>query len=83
VALFLLHARYQRTCAICGERWVVSRRQAAGSPGRAGVMRRMRGTPSGTNVGVIGQRFTARVEVWQAFRRCPVCGVDDFTQSPV
>jgi hypothetical protein len=22
------------------------------------------------------------VEIWQAYRRCPHCGIDDFSQTP-
>lgn len=91
MALVLLHARYARTCTICGETWVVTRRQARRSPGRAQRPRAIRGGRaaatggSGRSYDVAASRavFTAAVEQWQAWRRCPRCGIDDFTQVPV
>jgi hypothetical protein len=84
MALFLLHSRYRRTCNICGDRWIVTRRQAVGSPGR---MRRPRRTHDRGNFRTIDIQastaaFDAAVEVWQAYRRCPHCGIDDFAQRP-
>jgi hypothetical protein len=85
-ALVLLHRRYVRTCRICGDHWEVTRRQAAGSPGR---MRRPRRVPRGGGQGQGGfdvsssvKAFDAAIEVWQAYRRCPHCGIDDFRQEP-
>jgi DNA-directed RNA polymerase subunit RPC12/RpoP len=85
MALFLLHARYGRTCNICGDRWLVTRRQAKGSPGRAPRPRRMSGprTAQTYDIGRSAAAFDAAVEIWQAYRRCPYCGIDDFSQEPV
>jgi hypothetical protein len=87
-AVFLLHRRYRRTCRICGDTWVLNRGQARPSPGR---MRRPR-LPGRMGVGgramgplLIGdsvRAFEVVVEQWQAYRRCPTCGIDDFTQAP-
>jgi hypothetical protein len=82
----LLHRRYLRTCNICGDHWEVSRQEAR--PLRK--MRRPRvvspgGTITGATLDVRSSvdAFTAAMEVWQAYRRCPHCGIDDFTQTPV
>jgi hypothetical protein len=83
-ALFLLHPRYRRTCTICGDSWFVTRRQAVGSPGRHRRPRRAAG-PLGKGAYDVGSStalFDAAVEQWQAWRRCPHCGIDDFSQRP-
>jgi hypothetical protein len=80
--LLLLHSRYRRTCNICGDSWTVTRRQAAGSPGRAPRPRRNRTRQSfaAFDVAASTDAFNGAVETWQGYRRCPHCGIDDFTQ---
>lgn len=85
MAFLLRHRRYLRTCRICGDRWEVTRRQA-GSHERMRRPRRSRAVGGGrARLDVHGSvaDYEALVEAWQGYRRCPHCGIDDFTQEPV
>jgi hypothetical protein len=93
----LLHDHYERTCRACGYSWVVTRRDAALHPPLINRFEELEGTGLIGRVGGVGvgggsdtaalrsvdAEEEARFEAYEETRRCPSCGVDDFTERPV
>jgi rubredoxin len=75
--LILLHRRYERRCNACGHVWEVPRGLAGMSPpSMAPVDESDRGAG-------FGDRAESALETYEAAQRCPLCGLDDFTQRPL
>jgi len=93
----LLHNHYERTCRACGYRWVVTRREAALHPPLINRFEDLEGTGLIGRVGGVGvgggsdaaalrsvdAEEETRLEAYEENRRCPSCGIDDFTERPV
>jgi len=75
--LILLHRRYERHCKACGYVWEVPRGLAGMSPP---PMARVNESDRGAG---FGDRADSALETFEASRRCPSCGIDDFTQGPL
>lgn len=75
--LFLLYRRYERHCS-CGHTWEVSRAMAGMSPPAMVAVNESDPRASGSD-----SLYEARLEEYEATRRCPSCGADDFEQRPV
>jgi ribosomal protein S27AE len=95
MALGIFARQYKRVCSDCGGTWLVPRsmahgrrRGSAGPPGggdRPDAISITVPGPTGASAraadDVVLGRF-ARAEVRQAYRTCPKCGSDRFTQHP-
>jgi hypothetical protein len=83
------HGNYERTCKACGFQWEVERRLADIHPpkmkakGRVGTPFTIASPLEDDHSELDEQAFEARVEIYEQTRRCPSCGVDDFTERPV
>jgi hypothetical protein len=84
-----LHSHYERTCKACGFQWEVERGLADMHPPRMKAEGRIF-TPFAVGEGMDNvnreldeQTYEARVEIYEETRRCPSCGVEDFTERPV
>jgi predicted nucleic-acid-binding Zn-ribbon protein len=87
---FRLHSHYERTCRACGYTWVVSRAEAAAHPptisrldaiGEAKALSRVEGLAGAMHD--VDAEEDARLETYEEMRRCPACGVDDFSERPI
>jgi rubredoxin len=78
VPLFLLHRRYERHCRSCGHAREVSRAIAGMNPPAIVAMNESDPRGSGSD-----SLYEARLEEYEATRRCPSCGADDFEQRPL
>ena len=93
----LLHNHYERTCRACGYSWVVTRGEAALHPplinrfedlegtgliGRVGGVGRV-GGPDAVALRSVDAEEETRLEGYEEARRCPSCGIGDFTERPV
>lgn len=76
--LLLLHRHYERRCRSCGHTWEVSRTTAGMSP--PAMVPVNESDPRGSGSDAL---YDARLEEYEATRRCPSCGADDFEQLPV
>jgi rubredoxin len=86
-----LHRHYERTCRACGYTWVVTRGEAEEDPpsidrfealGETGMAGRVEGSEAEA-IHQVNAEEDARLEAYEEIRRCPSCGVDDFTDRPV
>ena len=86
-----LHSHYERTCRACGYTWVVNRVAAAEAPpsinrfealGETWGAGRLEGSEA-MAIGEVAAEENARLETYEVLRRCPECGVDDFTERPM
>ena len=86
-----LHSHYERTCKACGFQWEVERRLADMHPPEKKARGRIV-TPfiiASPREDVLSeqdgqeQAYEARLEIYEEARRCPSCGVDDFTERPI
>jgi hypothetical protein len=86
---FLLHREYERTCNSCGYKWVVSREEAELRPPSIshvearGAVFAVRVEPGAEAIGDMETDEDSRLEAYEETRRCPSCGVDDFTERPI
>jgi hypothetical protein len=87
----LLHNHYERTCRACGYSWVVTRGEAALHPpsinrfealGETRLAGRIEGSQAAA-IGSVEAEEETRLGSYEETRRCPSCGVDDFTERPV
>ena len=85
------HKRYERTCRACGFQWEVSRgiahlrpprMKAVGQAGPSGYLN-LPGQILQIHPELDSGEYESRLEVYEQARRCPSCGVDDFTQRPI
>ncbi len=86
-----LHGHYERICRACGYTWIVTRGEAEESPpsinrfealGETGLAGRIEGSEAQA-IGEVAAEENARLEAYEEIRRCPSCGVDDFSERPV
>lgn len=87
----LLHNHYERTCRACRYSWVVTRGEAAlhqpsinrfealGETHAAGRVE----VSGAAAIGSVEAEEETRLESYEEMRRCPSCGIDDFTERPV
>ena len=84
-----LHSHYERTCQASGFQWEVERGLADMTPPKMKARGQI-GTPfsivsplEDVHPELDEQAYEARVEIYEQARRCPSCGVDDFSERPV
>jgi len=86
-----LHNDYERTCRACGYSRVVTRGQAELHPpsinrfealGETSGVGRVEGSEAAA-IGSVEAEEETRLEAYEDTRRCPSCGIDDFTERPV
>lgn len=84
-----LHSHYERTCKACGFQWEVERGLADMQPptmkakGRIGTPYTIASPIEDDHPELDEQAYDARLDIYEQTRRCPSCGVDDFTERPV
>jgi len=87
----LLHRHYERICKACGYTWVVTRALAELRPPSINRFEALgetigAGRAEGSGeaaIGAVEAEEDARLESYEESRRCPSCGIDDFTERPV
>jgi len=86
--LIHLHRQYERRCRSCGYVWKVSRGEASmHKPSLGDAMRDTRGREiiegSGDRIEDAEAEFESQLESYDAIRKCPQCGIDDFEETAV
>jgi rubredoxin len=86
--LIHIHRQYERHCRSCGYGWMVSRGEASmHKPSLGDTMRDTRGRGiiegSGGRIENAETEFESELESYEAIRRCPRCGIDDFEETAV
>jgi rubredoxin len=86
--LIHIHRQYERRCRACGYVWTVSRAEASmHKPSLDDAMIDTRGEEmiegSGGRIGDADAEYESDLESYEAMRRCPKCGIDDFRETAV
>jgi hypothetical protein len=79
----LLHNHYERTCRACGYSWVVTRGEAALHPPSINRFEAFGEARQAAGIGSVEAEEDTQLESYEETRRCPSCGIDDFTERPV